>query len=238
MPESQHTIAGTVLTMPVRVRKADAHNAMFSVDADAAQKLIDYSGLQVCQHRPGRAIVNVGFVRYFDGDLGQYNEFATCIMVNPPGSNARGFRALGDAGAFVQHMPVDQSFTLEAGRQIWGYPKIMGDFNVRDGRPFGFDVSADGALIASMEFGRGLPLPNISRRQRLKTYTHVEDTIHETHAEQRPSGVRVRTGGAKLRLGDHPIAKELASLGLPKRPLMSISVDQVDMTFGDAREIG
>ena len=38
MPESQHTIAGTVLTMPIRVRKADVHSAMFSVDADAAQR--------------------------------------------------------------------------------------------------------------------------------------------------------------------------------------------------------
>ena len=238
MSESQHTIAGTVLTMPVRVRKAEAHNAMFSVPADAAQKLIDYSGLQVCQHRPGRAIVVVGFVRYVDCDLGQYNEFATCVMVNPPGSNARGLRALGDAGAFVQHMPVDQTFTLEAGRQIWGYPKIMADFTVRDGRPFGVDVSADGALIASMEFGRGLAVPNTSRRQQLKTYTHVEGTVRETRAEQRTSGVRVRIGGAKLRLGDHPIAKELASLGLPKRPLMSMSVDHVDMTFGDAHAVG
>lgn len=25
----QHTIAGTVLTMPVRIRKADVHTAMF-----------------------------------------------------------------------------------------------------------------------------------------------------------------------------------------------------------------
>ena len=46
MPESQHTIAGTVLTMPIRVRKADVHSAMFSVDADAAQRLVDYSGLE------------------------------------------------------------------------------------------------------------------------------------------------------------------------------------------------
>ena len=99
MPESQHTIAGTVLTMPVRVRKADVHTAMFSVDADAAQKLIDYSGLQVCQHRPGRAVVTLLLTRYFDCDLGQYNEFATAVMVNPPGSHARGLRALGDAAS-------------------------------------------------------------------------------------------------------------------------------------------
>ena len=42
---SQHTIAGTVLTMPVKIRKASQHTAMFAVDADAAQRMIDYSGL-------------------------------------------------------------------------------------------------------------------------------------------------------------------------------------------------
>ena len=32
MPASQHTIAGTVLTMPVKIRKANQHTAMFSVE--------------------------------------------------------------------------------------------------------------------------------------------------------------------------------------------------------------
>ena len=39
MTASQHTIAGTVITMPVQIRKANQHMAMFSVDADAAQHL-------------------------------------------------------------------------------------------------------------------------------------------------------------------------------------------------------
>lgn len=133
MSASQHTIAGTVLTMPVRIRKADVHAAMFSVDAAAAQKLIDYSGLEVCQYRPGRAVVNLMLARYFDGDLGQYHEFGTAVMVNPPGSRAHGWRAFKDAAAFIHHLPVDQSFTLEAGRRIWGFPKIMADFTVREG---------------------------------------------------------------------------------------------------------
>jgi Acetoacetate decarboxylase (ADC) len=237
MSESQHTIAGTLLTMPVRVRKADLHTAMFSVDAKAAQRLIDYSGLHVCQHRPGRVIVNLMLARYFDGDLGQYNEFATCIMVNPPGSNARGLRALGDAGALVHQMTVDQSFTLEAGRRIWGYPKIMSDFTVRDGDRFGFDVSADGSLIADLEFGRGLPVPKTSVGGSLLTYTHLDGTTRETRAIQRTSGTRARMGGATLRLGDHPYAEDLASLGLPKRALATMSVANVDMTFGDANVI-
>ena len=57
MTASQHTIAGTVLTMPVKIRKAEQHMAMFSVKADAAQQMIDYSGLKVCQFLPGRAVV-------------------------------------------------------------------------------------------------------------------------------------------------------------------------------------
>ena len=87
MTTSQHTIAGTVLTMPVQIRKANQHMAMFSVDADAAQQMIDYSGLRVCRYLPGRAIVILMLMHYIDGDLGQYYEFGTSVMVNPPGSN-------------------------------------------------------------------------------------------------------------------------------------------------------
>jgi hypothetical protein len=237
MPQSQHTIAGTVLTMPVRIRKADVHTAMFSVDAEAAQRLIDYSGLQVCQHRPGRAVVNLMLARYFDGDLGQYHEFGTAVMVNPPGSQARGWRALGAAAAFIHHLPVDQTFTLEAGRKIWGFPKILADFTVRDDGKFGFDVSAGGSLIAGMDFGRGVPVPSLftSRPQVLKTYTYAEGTTREVPWEMTVSGLRGRLGGATLRLGDHPYAKELASLGLPRRAMVSGSVAHVGMSFGDAQ---
>jgi Acetoacetate decarboxylase (ADC) len=240
MPDSQHIIAGTVLTMPVRIRKADLHTAMFSVEAGAAQRLIDYSGLQVCQHRPGRAVVNLMLARYIDGDLGQYHEFGTCIMVNPPGSHARGWRALGAAAAFIHHLPVDQSFTLEAGRTIWGFPKILADFTIRETGRFGFDVSAEGSHIASIDFDRGVPVPSIfaSRPQVLKTYTYADGTTREVPWEMRGSGLCGRIGGAKLRLGDHRYAIELASLGLPKRAMVSASVTGVEMSFGDAHPLG
>lgn len=230
----QHTIAGTVLTMPVRVRKADVHTAMFSVPADAAQRLIDYSGLQVCRFRPNRAVVTLLLARYLDGDLGRYHEFGTCVMVNPPGSTATGLGALRRAAAFIHHLPVDQSFTLEAGRTIWGFPKIMAQFSVREANPFSFSVSEGGSLIAAIEFKRGLPVPMQSKPQVLKTYTRAEGTTREVPWEMRSSKVRLRPGGARLQLGDHPYARELAGLGLPKRPMLSGSVGNVEMTFGDA----
>jgi hypothetical protein len=239
MTASQHTIAGTVLTMPVKIRRANQHMAMFSVDADAAQQLIEYSGLQVCRYLPGRAIVVLMLMHYIDGDLGQYLEYGTNVMVNPPGSSASGPRALQHAGAFIHHLPVDQAFTLEAGQRIWGYPKVMADFTVRNGRQFGFDVSIDGQLAVGMEFRPGLPIPSAftSRPQAHPTYSYRDGVVRETVGKMTLSGVRYRLGGARVWLGDHPYAKELASLGLPKRAMVSSSAANVEMSFGDAEEV-
>jgi hypothetical protein len=239
MTASQHTIAGTVLTMPVKIRKANQHMAMFSVDADAAQRMIDYSGLQVCRYLPGRAIVVLMLMHYIDGDLGQYYEYGTNVMVNPPGSTASGPRALQSAGAFIHHLPVDQAFTLEAGQTIWGYPKVMADFTIREGRQFGFDVSIDGQFAVGMEFRPGLRIPSAftSREQEYRTYSYRDGVLRETLGESTLRGVRYRLGGARVRLGEHPYAKELASLGFQKRALVSSSAANVTMSFGDAQEV-
>ena len=239
MTASQHTIAGTVLTMPVKIRKARQHMAMFSVDADAAQQMIDYSGLQVCRYIPGRAIVVLMLMHYIDGDLGQYYEYGTNVMVNPPGSSASGVRALQSAGAFIHHLPVDQPFTLEAGTKIWGYPKVMADFTIRGGKQFGFDVNIDGQFAVGMDFRPGLPMPAAltSRPQANPTYSYRDGVLRETIGEMTMFDVRYRLGGAAVRLGDHPYAKELASLGFPKRALVSSSAANVEMTFADAKEI-
>jgi hypothetical protein len=204
---TRHTIAGTVPTMPVRIRKADTHVAMFSVSAPAAQRMIDYSGLRVCDYLPG--------------------------------STARGPRALGSAAAFIHHLPVNQSFTLEAGQRIWGFPKVMADFTVRETPKFDFDVTIDGQLVAGIEFGRGVRLPAAftSRPQVLTAYSHTGGVSRKIIWEMRNSGMRARLGGARLRLGDHPYAQELAALGLPKRAFASQSSANVEMTFGDAQQL-
>ena len=225
--------------MPVRIRTATQHMAMFSVDADAAQRLIDYSGLRVCRYRPSKAVVVLMLMHYVDGDLGQYLEYGTNVMVNPPGSNATGLKALQSAGAFIHHLPVDGAFTMEAGRTIWGYPKVLADFTIRSGRRFGFDVTVDGRFAVGMDFRPGVPVPSAftGKTQVHPTYSHLDGVTRETAGEMRLSGVRYRPGGVRVRLGEHPYARELASLGFPKRAMMSSSADNVEMTFGDPKEI-
>ncbi|WP_448489576.1 acetoacetate decarboxylase family protein [Mycolicibacterium boenickei] len=225
--------------MPVQIRTAEQHMAMFTVNADAAQRMIDYSGLQVYRLRPHRAVVVLMLMRYIDGDLGPYLEYGTNVMVNRPGSQEAGLRGLGSAGAFVHHLPVDGEFTLQAGRQIWGYPKVLADFTLRDGKPFSFDVNIDGRFAVGMDFKPGLPMPApfTAKPQVQSTFSHLDGVLRETEGQMRLSGVRYRPGGVRIRLGDHPYAEELAALGLPKRAMLSSSVRNVQMTFADAKEI-
>ena len=134
-------------------------------------------------------------------------------------------------------MPVDQEFTLEAGTKIWGYPKVMGDFTIREGRRFGFDLSIDGQSVIGMEFRPGLPIRLTPRHQSQRSFSHRDGVACETAFEYTLDGVRTRLGGVRVWLGDHPYSKELASLGLPKRAMLSSSVENVQMSFGDAQEI-
>jgi hypothetical protein len=201
--------------------------------------MIDYSGLTVCQYRPGRAMVVLMLMHYLDSDLGQYHEFGTNVLVNPPGETLTGPSALRSAGAFVHHLPVDQTFTLEAGRTIWGYPKILADFTIRHARQFGFDVHHEGRLMVGMEFRPGFRIPSrfTSKTQVYRTYSHTAGVTRETVGESLLTGVRYRPGGVRIWLGDHPCAEELAALGLPRRALLSSAADNVEMTFSDAQEI-
>jgi len=141
--------------------------------------------------------------------------------------------------AFVQHMFVDQAFTLEAGRTIWGFPKVMSYFAIRDGKQFGFDASIDGQLVVSMEFSPGVRFPSAltSREQELRAYSCLEGLTRESPYDVSFHGARYRPGGARVRLGEHPYAKELASLGFPRRALVSSSAANVEMSFGNAREV-
>ncbi len=228
MTESQHTIAGTVLTMPVKVRTAAQHMAMFSVDADAAQAMIDYSGLQVCRYRAREAD------RRPDADA--LSSTATWVRTTNtartswsiPLVRCAGLRAVQSAAAFVHHLPVDQAFTLEAGQTIWGYPKVMADFTVRDGRS---RVRRQHRRTVRGRHGVSPrpagPVRRSPRASRCTPRTRIATVSSERPLGRCPTrGCGIGRAGVTVRLGEHPYAKELASLGFPKRALFPVRSEQ------------
>jgi hypothetical protein len=227
-----YVIQGRTVSIPVEIRSARSWFATFAVPFAAARNLIAYSGLVPASPLPGRAFCSLAFVDYADGDLDPYHEFAVAILVGEPGRAGR-----KPAGAFIHQLPVDHSFTCEAGREMWGFPKFIADIDIRPGARGAGECTLrhDGARVLTLTVGAGLPVP--SRGTALDAFSYRDDVLRRTRWSLRADGSRLRLGGARLELGDHPIAKELRSLGLPRRALMSGSLHDVRMEFAAAETV-
>jgi Acetoacetate decarboxylase (ADC) len=237
------TVLGRRIGVPVEVRTARQWTVQYLVPAGAAQRLIAPSGLEVTGPVPGRALMALAVCRYLDTDLDPYHEVAMSFVVRrhdaAPGPSA--FRrvgefARGDLGAYIHRLPVDQAFTCAAGRDIWGFPKWVATIDVDE--PAAGDrhrgvtarlVDADRHVLSLSVFGGGrLALPS----QAPPTYSYDGRVLRRTSWSTTTTGVTGRPGGARLVLGDHPMADELRSLGLPKRALFSSSARQMSAAFG------
>ena len=241
---SAHVVQGERVAMPVRIRDAAVASAVFAVPAAPAQAVIAYSGLEVAEPLPGRAVCSLAFVRYTDGDLGPYHEFAVAFLVRPQdgprASKGRSGKGLRGVGAFIHWLPVDQTFTLEAGRSIWGFPKELADIPMHlSSRIKRCAVRFDGRTAIELAVSPGLPVPAGRTAPRFTAYSCLDGVTRRTPWTVRASGVRTRPGGARVVLGDHPVAEELRELGLDRaHALGTTTVAHVAMEFGEAARIG
>lgn len=214
--------------MPCVVRDACAGTATWLVSSRAAQALLPGPELQVAEVAPGRGLLSIACIDYRDNDLGDYNEVSVAIFVRnrSPRRTIPYFGSIVDMlrgvlPTHILHLPVDQSFTCEAGRTIWGFPKTVDDID--------FDTSGDRARCVWNKDGHTvlkLSLPRGGHRtlpeQTLRTYSYVDGVLHATRFTSGAEDFGIRLAGAQIELGAHPIADELRSLGLPKPALMSM----------------
>jgi len=219
-----HVIQGQTVELPVLVRDASSSTVMLDVDAAAAQSLSPFPVVEVA---PGRAQVAIALVDYRDNDLGSYHEVGVIFFVQPPGR---------EAGTYIRHLPVDEEFTNEAGNVIWGFPKSVQQIDVTSTEASSrWVLTMDGELVLDVTVPRGGTdeMPQMS----MATYTLKDGVPHVTDFAQGGTGSSITFGGegVSLRLGSHPVAKELASLGLPDAPIvLSTWLEHMQATFGEA----
>ncbi len=240
---SSYEIQGRTVAMPVVVRDASAGVASYLVPAAAAQRLIPGDAFRVAEILPGRTLLGIGAIDYRDNDLGDYNEVSIVLFVRPRGEPG-GVPYLGSIvdmvrgklGTFIYKLPVNQSFTCEAGCTIWGFPKSVEEIDI--------DYTADSCtcrLAMGGEHVLTLTLPRAGKRAmpetEIVTYTYIDGVPHRTRATQSGSGFGIRLGGAQLTLGSHPLAQELRSLGLPKRALMTMWTEKMRAVFQKAEAV-
>ncbi len=243
-----YMVQGRTVELPARVREARSGAATYLVRADAARRLLPGPELDVVQLLPGRALATLAVIDYVDNDLGDYNEVSIALFVRERHSRRKQRAAVpylstavgmmrGSIGTYIHWLPVNQSFTCEAGRQIWGFQKTVEDIEFDYGADrVSWRRVSDGQLVLSLSLPRGgeRTLPERS----LTTYTYRMQSLHAVPFVSGAEGFGVRMGGAELTLGDdHPAAAELRSLGLPKRALMTTWMERMTGRFEAAEKL-
>jgi hypothetical protein len=226
----QYDVQGHTVTMPVEVRDATTATVIYDVDIDAARMLAP-AGFEIVESAPGTAQLAIALVDYRDNDLGTYHEIGTIFFVRPVGG--------GPDGTFITHLPVDQEFTCAAGNQIWGFPKSVEQIDVTDtGTSSRWVLTMDGDLVLDLTVPRGGGADEMPMMP-MTSYTLLDRRPQATTFSQGGTGFSMAFGGegVDLRLGGHPIAKELASLGLPREPALSTWLQEMHGSFEDPRPL-
>ena len=232
---------------PVVVADASMLMNAFLVDTAVAQNVIKDSGFRVIELFPGKAILQLLFVDYRENDLGNYNEGAILFPVMTPGEKkpfpffgAIKRMATGSAGNFVYRMPVDQEFTTHAGRYIWGFPKWVAKIDIAFGEKRATGSFFDeGELVYSLAAKAGGT--SKAKEQLAASLAIRNGKAWKTYGTNIGSGVTFSLGGEMPDIGEkHPLALELRALGLPKKPLFTVSIKSTSMTFSgpESVEIG
>ena len=205
--------------------------------AAAARRLLPGAELDVAEVFPGWTLFSVACIDYRDNDLGDYDEVSLAFFVRQRGTGPA-LPWLGTAVDFVRgrlptyihRLPVNQQFTCAAGRGIWGFPKTVEDisFDDVDGRRRCRLVMGGRHVLTFTTARAGRrTLPDAA----MVTYSYVDGVLHRTRFVSGATGVGIRLGGAEVVLGDHPVADELRSLGLPKPALMSVWMEHTHARF-------
>ena len=239
-----YEIQGQQVTFPVEVRDASGAIAGFLVSSKVANRLVG-DAFEVVDFLPGRTLMMLGCIDYKDNDLGDYDEVAINFFVREKGAS-RGIpwlgawlaMAKGGLPSYSWKMPVNQSFTRDAGAIIWGFPKTVEniDFDYSKEGRFRGRLEMDGKLVFEIEMPRGGDKDR--PESAMLGYTYIEGVPHRVSSTQVASGMGA--GGGKdveITLGDHPIADELRALGLPKKPLMTTWVGKMVMHFGPPEKL-
>jgi len=228
----KYRIQGREVSLPCIVRDAGSASAIFLVLSERVQRLVG-DAFEVVEMMPGQTQLVLGFVDYRDNDLGDYNEAMVVFMVRPKGSGPEA------DGTFIYQLPVNQSFTCEAGCKIWGFPKTVQQVDVAYADEWVMGrLVMDGKHVFTLTIPRRPAAAADAPELEMTTYTYLDG----------PTAVRFTTGGSganmspgpdgvELELGDHPLAGELRALGLPAPAMMSAWTEHMRGSFGAPRKL-
>lgn len=236
------TVGRTLL--PCYFRKVHYAVALFKAKKEALEKILKGTELAPALKWGSHYMVAIGLIRYFESDLGAYDEVILSVPsiplhVKKPFSNwadLTGLLANRKVGQYIFHIPVTSSFSEAAGKELWGYPKIVTPIT-HDFKPGSIESSvtdAAGKNIMRINGRLGFSIPSIPLS--LITYSFKGGDKLRTEVKVRGGMKLYLQQSLRLEIGDsdHPMAKDLRLLELDgKKPIIVMDSDKFQSVFGE-----
>lgn len=226
--QSEVTIAGKAANVPIFYYDGTATSAVFAARLGALRRLMPDPRFSPARLAPGLGAMAITCFEYRDTDIGPYNELAISVVLNEPWflPNLPG-RALiaslrrRQLHAWVQHLPVTTEIARAGGVDFYNYPKFIAgiDFTQSD-RTRTCRLSEGAEHILTLT-GERIATP---RAEQFQLFSHLymdrQPQSSEFKINTSAMGVSLNPRTAALELGErHPIARELASLLVGRRPI-------------------
>lgn len=183
------------------------------VDIDRVRTHIP-SELEIVSFFPGKTLGGIYVATYGTGSALQYSEL---IVVSALTRQADRF------GAWISHIYVDNPDSVAGGREIWGLPKELANFEWQLGKPHCVTVWQQGRRLC--KFNANWQLPGVPIPFTLGSFSHFDTNLLWFSAESR---LRLSAIGAVVEI---PPESPFYSLAL-NQPWLSFYGDELDLQVG------
>ncbi|MCL4558725.1 MAG: acetoacetate decarboxylase family protein [Deltaproteobacteria bacterium] len=212
--------------LPILYYDVSAFASSFTVPTRLIKGILPSKHMRPAEILPGRSVVTIAAFEYRDTSVGPYNEVGITIpvlldpIINLPVLPLLLEKRYKKLGFYVHHLPVTTKVAHDAGREVWGYPKFIGEIAFEDkDSVLTMSLAEKGELILRVRldrsaFGGRRPSPYFWD---FRTYTIKDGKILKTVVATRSLYLRtMKRGASTLELGSHRISGELASWDVAK----------------------
>lgn len=234
IPTRQHQLTGRYalvdgikFKMPVNSEETPALMAAFSIDLEAARKLMPGNEIHPFQLW-NRGLLVVTVVNYLITDIGKYIEYSIAIActhgLRPAPKLLPGvFMKMFGTGQYVWDLPVSTDISVKGGKGIWGMPKHKANLDFIVGNNWvSSQYDLDGQLMMRVDVRKPasawLPMKLGAanycafRGMLMKSYIYFSGKIGFS---------LFKRGSARLMIGDHPRMAPLKTLDINPNPIFS-----------------
>lgn len=235
-------------TFPVKFDDVHYIAALYTGNKEKIDALLNGTGLKAGLHFFRKPVVALGLIQYKKSDLGAYHEIILAIPVIKSHEKT-GWKNWLDlyagfnkrkGGQYIIHIPVTTQQSVDAGRNIWGYPKtllpINHSFTNNQVETNLFNEEKDPLLKVNGRLGLGIPIPTMQ----LMTYSFLNRKLIKTTVNIF-SGMKWKLGSQlKIHVNDstHPMGKDIIELGITeKNPIFCIESKHFRAHFNEGQQI-